>query len=293
MRLDFRPRVLHVAGALLAVSAVAAGCRGTRDDASVATTTHAATQAPLRKVPLVVPSEIPPGERGDLVRYGRVVATRTSEELPDVVGSALHCSSCHLGAGTVAGAGPWVGLTQAYPVYRARAGKMVSLEDRIDECFERSMNGKPLPHDAKPVRALVAYVDWLSEGVPRGAEVEGRGFERLEAPPVVDRAHGKDAYEARCASCHGEDGAGRASERGEYLFPPVWGDRSFNVGAGMARLDTAAAFVRHNMPLGATERLTALEAYEIASYVIEQPRPDFARKNDDWPKGGKPRDARY
>src|SRR5690606_17373158 len=127
----------------------------------------------------------------------------------------------------------------------------------IDECFERSMNGTAPAHDSPTMQAFVAYIDWLSTGVPRGVEVKGRGFAPLERPPNVDPDQGKTAYLARCASCHGEDGQGKKDAEGHYQFPPLWGDRTFNLGAGMARLDTAAAFVRHNMPLGQPDSLTA------------------------------------
>lgn len=255
----------------------------------------AAPRAALRKVPLQVPGEdtIPGGARGELVRLGRLLATRTAEELPALVGAELHCTSCHMEAGTRANAGPWVGIASSYPMYRARAGREITLEDRIDECFERSMNGRPPPRSSPEMNAFVAYIEWLSRDVPRGAEVVGRGFPRLERPPIIDPESGRSSYLARCASCHGADGQGRHDDEGRYQFPALWGEHSFNIGAGMARLDTAAAFVRENMPLGRQEPLTAVESYEIAAFFIEQPRADFARRSADWPRGGKPPDARY
>jgi thiosulfate dehydrogenase len=170
---------------------------------------------------------------------------------------------------------------------------VISIEDRIDSCFERSMNGRAPARDGADMKALVAYMTWLSRDVPREVEVTGRGFAKLERPPNIDPDHGKTSYGARCASCHGVDGQGKRAEDGSYRFPPLWGPRSFNIGAGMARLDTAAAFVRHNMPLGQPGSITLWETYEIAAYFTDNDRPDFARKAGDWPKGGKPRDARY
>ena len=236
---------------------------------------------------------IPPGAEGDAIRTGRELATKTFELLPTHVGSDLHCSSCHLAAGTMPSAGPWVGVTSIYPEYRSRAGRAITIEERIDECFERSLNGSVLPRFSPEMRALVAYMTWLSAGIPKGAEVVGRGFARLERPPNVDSASGKQSYGARCATCHGLDGSGRRNTDGSYAVPPLWGPRSFNIGAGMARLDTAAAFVRQNMPLGQPEKPTTWESYDIAAYFTEQDRPDFAGKSRDWPRGGKPQDARY
>lgn len=286
------------AGALSGLLATSCG-RGAPRESS--TTLHSASQSvsdrgpPRPRVALVAPGDdtIPPGEDGELVRLGRDLATHTFERLPEQVGSDLHCTSCHLEAGTKAKAGPWVGVTSSYPRYRDREGRVITIEDRINACFERSLNGKALAVDSREMRAFVAYMSWLSRDVPKGAEVEGRGFPKVVPPPGFDPASGKHEYDARCASCHGADGAGRRNPDGSYFAPPLWGPRSFNIGAGMARLDTAAAFVRHNMPLGQGESLTYWETYDIASYFIEQPRPDFEPKSRDWPHGKKPPDARY
>ena len=100
-------------------------------------------------------------------------------------------------------------------------------------------------------------------------------------------------YAEKCASCHGADGQGKYGEQGQTFYPPLWGPRSFNIGAGMGRLNTAAAFVKANMPGGQGGTLTDQEAFDVAAYFTQQPRPDFADKDKDWPLGGKPKDARY
>jgi thiosulfate dehydrogenase len=291
-------RIPHALTIVVPVAAALGACDriGARKKEVATTTVSAAKSSASRpRVALRVPGDdtIPPGPEGDLVRRGRRLATRTSEELPSIVGADMHCTSCHLEAATRANAGPWVGIASLYPAYRDRAGRDITLEERIDECFERSMNGKALPHDSPEMKAFIAYIGWLSRDVPPGAEVEGRGFPKIERPPVIDVDSGERSYIARCASCHGVDGEGRRAADGSYQFPPLWGDRSFNIGAGMARLDTAASFVRHNMPLGRPEPLTARESYEIALYFTERSRADLPGKSADWPHGGKPADARY
>ncbi len=238
------------------------------------------------------PSTIPDGALGDAVRRGQYLASHTREALPDYVGADLNCTNCHLGGGTVGRAGPWVGLAGVFPEYRSRSDSVVTLEARIDDCFERSVNGRKLPMDGPDMAALVAYVTWLSKDVPVGVSVEGRGFPKLPSPPTPDPEHGREVYAAKCAACHGADGQGQVAGH-QITFPPLWGDGSFNVGAGMARLDTAAAFVKWNMPLGQGGSLTDQEAYDVAAFFTTQPRPDFAGKVADWPKGGKPPDARY
>ena len=242
----------------------------------------------------VVPSEatMPSGVLGDAVRRGKALLADTRKQLPRNVGNGLNCTSCHLNGGTVAYASPWIGLAGAFPEYRSRSGKIISLQERINDCFERSMNGRPLAFDSADMNAMLAYMKWLSTGIPTGANVAGRGFEKIDATLRPNPAHGKAVFGEKCVSCHGAQGQGIPNPQGGYAIPPVWGKDSFNLGAGMARLYTAAAFVRHNMPLGQGGTLSAQDAVDVAAYFTRQPRPDFPARIKDWPKGGRPADAR-
>jgi thiosulfate dehydrogenase len=154
------------------------------------------------------------------------------------------------------------------------------LEDRINDCFQRSMNGKPLPVDGDKMHAILSYMWWLSKGVPTGMDVDGRGFKliKLPDPARVDPARGSQLYAEKCSACHGIDGQGQNAADGAYLFPALWGPKSFNIGAGMARLSNAAAFTKSNMPLGSEDSLSDRDAMDIAAYFTRQPRPDFAAK---------------
>lgn len=258
----------------------------------------AATSMPALSQPQTVPmhvpeeSSIPQGPMGDAIKRGKELLTDTHKQLPRNVGNGLNCTSCHLNGGTTAYASPWVGLTGSFPEYRSRSGKIISLQERINDCFQRSMNGKPLPFDSAEMNAIMAYMKWLSTGVPTGTNVVGRGFEKIDTSLVPNREHGKSVYEAQCASCHGAEGQGTKNPQGGYIFPPLWGNDSFNVGAGMARLYTAAAFVKHNMPLGQGGTLSAQDAVDVAAFFTQQPRPDYAPRVNDWPKGDRPKDAR-
>jgi thiosulfate dehydrogenase len=237
--------------------------------------------------------EIPNGPVGEAIRYGRDVLMQTQVHARQYVGNGLNCTSCHLNAGRTPYASPWVGVWGMFPEYRSRNARMNSLQDRINDCFERSMNGRPLPLDSREMGGILAYLWWLSKDVPTGVEVEGRGFKRIRAPQPPDPVRGARVYADKCAACHGADGQGAAGPNGEYLYPALWGAGSFNIGAGMARVGTAAAFVKAAMPLGQGDTLTDQEAFDVAAYFIRQPRPDFTRKHLDWPKGDKPADARY
>ncbi len=243
---------------------------------------------------LPVPDEanIPAGPMGDAIKRGKLILTDTKRQLPQNVGNGLNCTSCHLNGGTVAYASPWVGLTGVFPEYRSRSDKVISLQVRVNDCFQRSMNGKPLAFDDDNMNAILAYIKWLSTGIPTGTNVTGRGFKKIDTTLIPDRMQGKAIYAQRCAMCHGVEGQGIANGQGGYAMPPLWGKDSFNVGAGMARLYTAAAFVEHNMPLGQGGTLTSQEAVNVAAFFTAQQRPDFAARAQDWPKGDRPKDAR-
>jgi thiosulfate dehydrogenase len=234
-----------------------------------------------------------------LVR-GMRLHLETRALLPDHVGDNMNCTSCHLNAGTVADGSPFVGVSAFFPSYAPRAGRVITLEDRINGCFLRSMNGKPLDKESADMKAMVAYFDWMTNATKPEDKVPGRGVGKIDPAIKPNGDNGKVIYAAQCAVCHGKDGEGLKQADGRMIYPPLWGDESFNIGAGMARTYTAAAFVKRNMPVGFHEKfplgqggLTDQEAVDVAEFFTHQPRPDFAGKVKDWPTDKKPVDARY
>ena len=233
------------------------------------------------------PETIPGDLRGEQIRLGYKMIVDTQEYGKRYVGNELNCTNCHLDAGLNPNSASFVGISTLYPQYRERAGRQMTLADRINECFERSMNGKPLPPDSVKLTGIVAYIEWLSQNMPSGSAVPWRGIPRLTSTHQPDPSNGKKVFEKKCGFCHGSDGQGTMSA------PPVWGPRSYNIGAGMARVSVAAAFIKANMPRGWGWTVTDDEAIDAAAYINTQPRPDFPDKIRDWPKGGKPADAPY
>jgi thiosulfate dehydrogenase len=244
---------------------------------------------------------------GRLVKYGHALFTDTANEIGPTVsdptkrfaGNNLTCQNCHLQGGTRPYAMPLMGAWGQFPQYRARGGAVARLEDRINGCMERSMNGGPLPLESREMMALSSYVRWLSTGIPDGAKLVGAGTLKIEEPArAADPGHGAKIFSQICAACHGPDGLGQRTETGAgYQFPPLWGPDSFNNGAGMSRLLTAAAYVMHNMPIGTAFNaplLTDEDAYDVAAYVINQKRPEKANLDQDFPvRLQKPIDAPY
>lgn len=267
-------------------------------------------QAPAGAWPTPDPDTLAAGAWKETVLYGRTVFAETPRVIgPEVrdpsmrfAGNNLSCQSCHLLGGTQRYGLPMIGVYGLFPTYIGRENEVRTIEDRIEGCMERSMNGRPLPLDGREMKALVSYLQFLSTGVPIGKTLDGRGSPAL---PLLDRAadpqRGAKVYAERCVACHQADGQGfRRGKPGDgegYLYPPLWGPDSFNDGAGMHRLIASASFIRANMPLGThsdAPLLSVEDAWDVAAYVNSQPRPARAHRERDYPdRTRKPIDAPF
>ena len=191
--------------------------------------------------------------------------------LKGYVGDKLSCTNCHFAGGNTSG-GPQggislVGSATKYPGYDHSDKKVISLADRINNCFSKSMNGKPLPLDSQVMMALVTYLHWISKDLPIYGNIPWLGLQKLTSTHVPNANQGKVVYEKYCALCHRKDGQGGENN------PPLWGTASFNDAAGMSQLPTFAAFVYWNMPYNeATPTLSEEEALDVAAYVLSRPR---------------------
>lgn len=220
------------------------------------------------------------------IRRGHALVTATAESLPQFVGGNLNCTSCHLDDGRRSTAAPLTGTYTRYPRYIDRTGAVVSMADRVNYCMTRSLAGSRLPNDSREMQDMLAYLAFLSRGVPMGAQLAQQGMPALPRD-VGDATRGAEIYRTTCARCHGPDGGGMLK------VPALWGPKSYSIGASMARQERAASFVRHNMPFDKPGTLTDREAYDVAAYITSKPRPDMPAKANDWPFGGAPADVPY
>jgi thiosulfate dehydrogenase len=223
--------------------------------------------------------EIPNNEFGDVVRLGERVFHDTQGNAKEFVGNSLQCSNCHLDSGRLAHAAPLWAAYVAFPSYRAKNGHVNTLQERMQGCFLYSMNGKAPALNDKVLVALESYAYFLAKGAATGSELPGRGYPELPKPAKLDYAHGQQVYAGKCALCHGADGQGQSAAGGAVVFPPLWGPRSFNWGAGMSSITNAAGFVKANMPFSQGNTLTDAEAWDVASYMDSQERPQDPRFN--------------
>lgn len=215
------------------------------------------------------PDQIPANAYGDQVRLGLRLFKETPWYAPQYTGGRVSCSDCHVQNGIAPYSAPMVGLTKSFPKYNKRAGRVISLQERIQECFTRSENGRPLPENGPEMNALLAYIQWLSQPEPSHKPFHGHGL--INLPKLhPDPKHGARIYASQCAGCHGADGAGSPP-----LMPPLWGPASFNDGAGMYQISKMARFVQYNMPQNRRGILSAQDAYDVSAYIHTKPRPAF------------------
>jgi thiosulfate dehydrogenase len=225
------------------------------------------------------PLEYPAGELGETVKLGKVIfdETATHPLTRNFVGNSLSCTSCHLDTGTTKNIGTLIGTAAAFPAYSGREKTIQTLQNRNNNCFMRSMNGTRLIIDSQASVALAAYVTWLSEGVnmKMNEKKPVTKFYSQSWPgkkwvmPLLKKAdhaaylRGKNIYETRCAVCHNKKG-----------MPWLWGEKSYNCGAGMSKLNKAPMWLLGNMPMGGGT-LTRQAAVDAAIFINAQPRPDF------------------
>ncbi len=232
-----------------------------------------------------------PNEK-DQVLYGKELIAHTAAYLGPKgtvapISNGLNCQNCHLKAGTQPWGNNYFAVETTYPKFRARSGGVESKAKRVNDCFERSLNGKALDTTGKEMQAILAYMKWLGSDVSKERKPKGSGIYKLAfMDRAADPAKGKAVYETKCQSCHQANGEGvLAADGKEYTYPPLWGKHSYNDGAGLYRMSNFAGYVKYNMPLGATyenPQLSDEESWDVAAYInsMERPSKDLSK---DWP----------
>lgn len=230
-------------------------------------------------------STIPDGPEGDAIKRGKAIFDDPRTHAAEYVGNAMACKNCHLDSGRRADSSPMWAAWTAYPQYRKKNNSINTMEDRILGCFRYSMNapnsssGGPPPPGHDIYRDLEAYFHWLATGAPTGAKLKGANYPKpVLAEAGYDPKRGAAIYEQKCSACHGSDGAGARQPDGSVTYPPLWGPTSYNWGAGMARIDLAAGFIRANMPFTEPGSLTDQEAWDVAAYIDSHERPKDPRQ---------------
>lgn len=234
-------------------------------------------------------AEIPADSLGASIRRGLALLRFTPESLPNYALSSLRCTSCHQQDGRKLTSAPLTGSHARFPKYLTRSGAVIGLADRVNYCFTRSLAGNPLPVNSREMQDILSYLAFISRGVPVGYKLAGAdGLTPMKDTLSGDIARGQAVFSGTCAVCHGAEGQGTPP-----AIPPLWGPKSYSIGASMAREERAASFIQHNMPQTNPGTLTPQQAFDVAAFVNSHPRPDSPGKEKDWPAGGAPRDTPY
>jgi thiosulfate dehydrogenase len=239
-------------------------------------------------------NSVPSGEEGELILYGKELMVNTSlylgpkGKIASLI-NGMDCQNCHIEAGAKPFGNCFSAVASTYPKYRERSGKVETIEFRVNDCMERSLNGEKLDSSSREMKAMVAYLKWIGKDVPKGTKPAGAGLEELNYPArAADPDKGRIVFQTKCSRCHGDDGQGQFNHDSSfYFYPPLWGDHSYNTGAGLFRISRFASYVKNNMPFGQASHsspvLTDDEAWDVAAFVNSQPRPE-KRFIGDWPK---------
>ncbi|TAE60983.1 MAG: cytochrome C [Bacteroidetes bacterium] len=285
-----------VAGLFLILNVILRLSAGPSDPATQPVVAAQAVAAPAQAVPTFWQAPdielVADASQKKQIEYGRDLIARTAAYLGPKgsvrhITNGMNCQNCHLDAGTRVFGNNYGAVASTYPKFRARSGGIEDIHKRVNDCIERSLNGQPLDTASAEMQAIRAYILFLGSNVPKGEKTPGSG---LKALPYLDRAAdpqaGEALYQAKCQSCHQQDGGGLPAPDGiTYTYPPLWGKNSYNDGAGLYRLGNFARYIKYNMPLGATHDnplLSDEEAWDIAAYVNSRPRPHKATPKD-WP----------
>lgn len=229
-------------------------------------------------------------EQKKTIAYGRELIANTAKYLgpKGLVGklsNGMNCQNCHRDAGTKPFGNNYSAVYAIYPKFRARSGTNETIVKRISDCFERSLNGTAPDSNSREIKAMIAYMKFLGTDVKKGVTPNGAGLEKLAyLNRAADPIKGRVAYQSKCSPCHGAKGDGiLAEDKATFIYPPLWGPKSYNDAAGLYRISKFASYVKNNMPFGASyqnQLLSDEEAWDLAAYVNSQPRPHKDQKND-------------
>jgi thiosulfate dehydrogenase len=229
---------------------------------------------------LVDPTQAPSQIRNSVLR-GYHLIMNTPLYAPNNVGANIACSNCHFAEGdTIGGKNnglSLVGVTAIYPKFSKRDGSIISLAERINNCFKRSLNGQPLPEDSREMQDILSYLQWISKEVSSLKKIPWLGISFLKSEHKPNAVAGAQVYKTYCAMCHRDNGEGGPGGKVQNI-PPVWGPHSFNDGAGMSTLPMLAAFVYWNMPYQ-NASLTEEQSLDVAAFILQQPRPHFIEED--------------
>jgi thiosulfate dehydrogenase len=228
--------------------------------------------------------------------YGTIGEGRRDGRPPLAAGRVMNCANCHTGGGTVPYAWPFFRTLTYYGlaeqgedgVFFGGLGYKRDARSRARDCARECGGTVMIDDDSPEMDALVAWLVAVRDGIYEG---EGLLIPEFKTPSDVDKIPGAttplfpgvldmkadpqagaDVYQARCASCHGDDGTGVWGGEDAFTFPPLAGEGSFSHAGGPLMVPIGAAFLARNMPLAQSNALSPQDALDVMAYVATLPR---------------------
>src|SRR5665647_3094735 len=175
-----------------------------------------------------------------LVRLGHDLIENTSYYFGPkgkiaAITNGMNCQNCHMQGGIIPWGNNFSAVIISYPKFSYRSGEMMSVSRRINDCFERSLNGIAIDTNSHEMQAIIAYMHWIGDDIPIGKKPLGSGIMKLKyLDRVADPAKGQIVFTNNCQRCHGKNGEGKFNQNSSgFIYPPLWGANSFNTGAGL------------------------------------------------------------
>ena len=160
---------------------------------------------------------------------------------------------------------------------------MLNSDAQYKSMFARAFPNKPIDTE----HMLKALGQFMVTMVSSNSKFDK--YRRNETGGTLSQTEleGYAIFNQKCASCHGPNGEGQPNIEGYgYAYPPLWGEHSYNVSAGLFRLSNMAGYVYANMPFNqampGNPKLTVEEAWDVSAYVNSMPRPQ-KKFQGDWP----------
>ena len=95
----------------------------------------------------------------ELIKYGKDLIANTSVYLGPKgkvrpISNGMNCQNCHLDAGTRPWGNNYGAVLSTYPKFRGRSGTIENIQKRINDCLERSLNGKAFYSNSREMLAM-------------------------------------------------------------------------------------------------------------------------------------------
>ncbi len=88
----------------------------------------------------------------------------------------MNCQNCHLDAGRRPWANNFATTFSQYPKLRGRSGVVENITYRINDCFQRSLNGQLLDTNSREMQAMYAYIKWVGKDIKKGRPMLVQGL---------------------------------------------------------------------------------------------------------------------